>query len=91
MVDRFGNAAAHTTTAEPVMSHFICHIGYAPKVGFSEIPPVSNVMPFPTSTTGGSLGGPPRYSTTTIRGGAAEPLPTASSASIPRFASSFSS
>lgn len=38
------------------MSNFISSM---PSPGLSEMPPVSNVMPLPTSTTGACLAGPP--------------------------------
>jgi len=45
------------TLAAPHMSYFISSIS-AP--GFSEMPPVSKVMPLPTSTMGLSFARPPR-------------------------------
>mmetsp|Transcript_13137 Transcript_13137/g.46124 ORF Transcript_13137/g.46124 Transcript_13137/m.46124 type:complete len:205 (-) Transcript_13137:998-1612(-) len=47
------------TSAEPPMSFFICRI---PDAGLMSSPPVSNVMPFPTSVTLGSLSFPHRRS-----------------------------
>lgn len=45
-----------STEAAPHMSYFISSM---PSPGLSEMPPVSNVMPLPTSTTGACLAGPP--------------------------------
>jgi len=79
-VDRsFSRAAAciaAITTAPPDMSIFISAI---PADGLMEIPPESNVTPFPTSTTGpfpGAAWGarsPSRYSITSNRGGRCSP------------------
>ena len=44
------------TLPAPDMSYFISSISAA---GFSEMPPVSKVTPFPTRTTGFCLFGPP--------------------------------
>ena len=44
------------TLPAPDMSYFISSISAA---GFSEMPPVSNVMPLPMSTTGFCFFGPP--------------------------------
>ena len=47
-----------STLAAPHMSNFISSISGA---GLSEMPPVSKVMPLPTSTTGFSSALPPVY------------------------------
>ncbi len=68
------SVSAAITAAEPLMSNFISSI--APG-SLSEMPPVSNVMPLPTSTMGafGAFG--PLYSMTMKRGGTALPWVTA--------------
>ena len=45
-----------STVPAPLMSYFISSMSAA---GLSEMPPVSKVMPLPTSTTGACLAGPP--------------------------------
>ena len=45
-----------STVPAPHMSYFISSISAA---GLSEMPPVSKVMPLPTSTTGACLAAPP--------------------------------
>ena len=61
-----------TTAAAPDMSSFIWCIFAG---GFSEMPPVSNVMPLPTNAT--CLVAPfGRYSIRIKRGGRVEPWPT---------------
>ena len=61
-----------STVAAPHMSYFMPTIDPA---GFSDKPPVSNVMPFPTSATcrTASAGA---YSSRTSRGGRSDPWPT---------------
>ena len=73
------------TVAEPPMSYFISSM---PAPGFSEIPPVSNVMPLPTS-----MGCCPFWSPLSVKmtmhGLREEPIPTATKPPIPwRFAAS---
>ncbi len=46
---------AHATAAPPAMSSFICSIFSA---GLIEMPPVSKVMPLPTSPSTGVCGAP---------------------------------
>ena len=46
---------AHATAAPPAMSSFIRSI---PSAGLMEMPPVSNVMPLPTSPSTGLAGAP---------------------------------
>ena len=55
-----------STLAAPHMSYFISSISAA---GLSEMPPVSKVMPLPTSTTGLSVFLPAIYSSTMNFGG----------------------
>jgi hypothetical protein len=62
------------------MSYFISSMFWA---GLIEIPPLSNVTPFPTSTTGAPV--PPLYSSAMNRGSSALPCDTLSSAPIPSF------
>jgi hypothetical protein len=58
---------AHATAAPPAMSSFIRSI---PSAGLIEIPPVSNVMPLPTSPSTGRTGAPGGSCRNTInRGG----------------------
>ena len=59
-----------STEPAPHMSYFISSM---PSPGFSEMPPVSNVMPLPTSTTGAALAAPPWYCSTMNWGGSTEP------------------
>ncbi len=63
------------------MSNFISSIAGP---GFSEMPPVSNVTPLPTSTTGLSLPAP-RYFMTMSFAGSAVPAVTDSSEPMPSF------
>ena len=78
------------TTAPPDMSVFI---GTIASRGFSDRPPVSYVMPLPTSTTRGvsasKSGGV--YVSSISRGGRVEPMPTATIPPNPSAASTFSS
>ena len=77
LTPRRRSAAARTVpiaVAAPIMSHFMSPIFSA---GLIEIPPESNVTPFPTSATGASPFRPPRYSRTTTRGSSAAPRLTA--------------
>ena len=61
-----------STLAAPHMSNFISSISAA---GLSEMPPVSKVMPLPTSTTGASLFGRAVVAAATMkRSGSSEPL-----------------
>ena len=53
------------------------------KPGFSEIPPVSKVNPFPTSITGFSFLGPPKYSIIINFGGSFVPCATAAKEPMP--------
>ena len=62
-----------STDAAPHMSYFISSM---PPPGLSEIPPVSKVMPLPTSTTGASFALPPMCLSTMNFGGCALPLVT---------------
>ena len=75
------------TVAAPHISHFISSI---PCGGFNETPPVSNVIPFPTSATGLSDGFPPLYSITIILEGSSLPRPTDKKDPIFIFSRSFS-
>ncbi len=70
------------TLAAPHMSNFISSM-VAP--GLSEMPPVSNVMPLPTSTWGAAPLAPPLYFITISRGGCAEPLVTDRNEPMPSF------
>ena len=72
---------APITLAAPHMSNFISSIVAA---GLIDIPPESNVMPFPTSTIGACERGAPRYSRTMSRGGSRLPRVTESSEPMPR-------
>ena len=65
-----------STIAEPDMSVFMPSM---PSAGLTCRPPVSNVMPLPTSTTRGVDAVAPAgsWSSRTSRGGVAEPWPTA--------------
>ncbi len=79
----FSSATARSTPktlAAPHMSNFIWSISAA---GLIEMPPVSNVMPLPTSTTGFCFFGLPRYSNTMNRGGSSLPLVTDRNEPIP--------
>ena len=68
-----------STEAAPHMSNFISSIS-AP--GLSEMPPVSKVMPLPTSATGAWRADPPWYCSTISLGGCSEPWATDSSEPI---------
>src|SRR5580698_2420914 len=61
------------TEPAPSMSYFISSM-LSP--GLSEMPPVSNVMPLPTSTTGAALAAAPWYCSTMNWGGSTEPFAT---------------
>ena len=61
------------TVAAPHMSYFISSMAAA---GLIEIPPVSKVIPLPTSAMGADLVLPPLYSSTMSRGGCADPAVT---------------
>ena len=63
---------AASITAAPHMSNFISSM---PRAGFREIPPASNVIPLPTSTTGAALPAP-LYENSIKAGSTAEPLET---------------
>ncbi len=65
------------TAAAPDMSYFMSSMFCA---GLIEMPPVSKVTPFPTSTTGAPSA--PWYSSTMKRGSSTLPCATASSAPI---------
>ena len=67
-----------STAAAPDMSYFMSSMFCA---GLIEMPPVSNVTPFPISTTGAPAA--PLYSSAMKRGSWALPCATASSAPIP--------
>ncbi len=72
-----------STLAAPPMSNFISSIS-AP--GLSEMPPLSKVMPLPTSTTGPlalAPPGAPLYCRTMKRGGSSEPWATARNEPMP--------
>jgi hypothetical protein len=66
-----------STAAAPDMSNFMSSMFCA---GLIEIPPVSNVTPFPTSTTGAASD--PLYSSTMKRGSSALPCAIDSRAPI---------
>ena len=61
------------TDAAPHMSNFIWSMS---RPGFSEMPPLSNVMPLPTSTSGFCFLGLPWYSIAMKRGGSSLPAVT---------------
>ncbi len=68
---------APMTAAPPAMSSFIRSM---PSAGLMEMPPVSNVMPLPTSPSTGEAGAPGGLCVMTItRGGSALPRATPSS------------
>ena len=82
-------ATAPNTDAAPHMSNFISSIA---DEGLMEIPPVSNVTPFPTRTTGLSSSPAPWYRKTISFAGRALPCDTDSREFMPRsFISSSSS
>ena len=66
-------ASVPSTVAAPLMSNFISSM---PGGSFSEMPPVSNVIPLPIRTIGGRAAGAPRYSATIRRGGSSLPRVT---------------
>ena len=70
------------TAAAPPMSPFISHI---PAAGLMEIPPLSKVMPLPTTMSGASSACPAGACSRMIRRGSlAEPAATAANAPMPR-------
>ncbi len=71
-----------STLAAPPMSNFISSISAA---GLIEMPPVSKVMPLPTSTIGACVFAAPWYCATMKRGGSAEPCATARKEPMPSF------
>ena len=79
---------APSTLAAPHMSNFISSISPA---GLMEMPPVSNVMPLPTSATGGASRLPPLYSRMMNLGGWWLPRATARKQPMPRRSMSFCS
>ena len=68
------------TTPEPHMSYFISSILDA---GLMDIPPLSNVSPFPTNTFGFCFLGPPMYSIMMNFGGTSVPEATPAKAPMP--------
>jgi len=78
--------SAPSTLAAPHMSNFISSISAE---GLIEIPPVSKVMPLPTSATGGAPRLPPWYSATMSFGGSRLPRATARKQPMPSFSMSF--
>ncbi len=74
-----------STLAAPHMSNFISSM---PGPGLSEIPPVSKVMPLPTSTVGATVFAAPAYCKTMKRNGSLEPWATAAKEPIPSFSTS---
>ena len=72
---------APKTEAAPDMSNFISSM---PGGCLSEMPPVSKVMPLPTSATGASPFVPPAYSSTMSRAGSSEPRVTERNEPMPR-------
>ena len=77
---------APSTAAPPAMSSFMAHI---PSPGLIEMPPLSKVIPFPQSTTGGPSAPSGRCSTMMKRAGSSEPWATPRRAPI--FSSAISS
>ena len=73
------------TLAAPPMSNFISSISPG---GLREIPPVSKVMPLPTSTVGASDLAPPWYFSTMKRSGSADPCATDMKEPMPNLATS---
>ncbi len=71
---------APITAAAPPISIFMSDM---PGPGFSEMPPLSKVIPFPTSTIGFSPFSPPFHSMMIKRGSMALPWFTASRPPIP--------
>ena len=81
--------SAPITAAPPAMSTFIRSM---PSAGLIEMPPVSNVMPLPTSPSTGPGGAPGGLCSITITlGGSALPCATPSNRPMPRARISFSS
>ena len=78
---------AAITAAPPAMSVFIC---FMPSAGLSDSPPLSNVMPLPTSTMC-SRAPAGAYPSSISRGGEADPCPTAMRPPNPCAASSSAS
>ena len=76
------------TATAPDLSNFIAAM---PVASLSEMPPESNVIPFPTTATVRPRRVPPGYSRMTRRGGWSEPPPTAKRPPHFNRASSFSS
>ncbi len=72
-----------STLAAPDMSNFISSMSGA---GLMEMPPLSKVMPLPTSTVGASPLGPPWYCSTMKRSGSAEPCATDMNEPMPSLA-----
>ena len=80
---------AHTTAAPPAMSSFMRSI---PSAGLIEMPPVSNVMPFPTSPSTGPRGAPAgSWRMTISRGGSWLPRATPRSRPMPSCSMALSS
>ncbi|MCY1452223.1 hypothetical protein D9M71_691320 [compost metagenome] len=77
-----------STLAAPHMSNFISSM---PRPGFRLMPPVSKVMPLPTSTCGASSFLAPLYCRTISRGGCSLPWDTARKEPMPSSRSFFSS
>ena len=75
------------TLAAPHMSNFISSI---PPLDFKLIPPVSNVIPFPTIACGLVLAFAPLYSITISLASSADPADTESREPIPNLAICFS-
>ena len=69
-----------TTAAAPAMSEVMWSMFAA---GLIEMPPVSNVMPLPTSATDARGDGPPDQRSRTSRGLRDEPLPDPEDAAVP--------
>ena len=85
------NASARmvpATTPAPPMSMVMSSM---PAAGFSEIPPVSNTTPLPTSASGAASLSPPFHFITTTLEGLADPWPTHRSVRMPSFSNSASS
>ena len=75
-----------STLAAPHISYFISSMS-AP--GLSEMPPVSKVMPLPTSAIGFCVLAPPLYSSVISLGGCALPRVTDRKEPMPSFSMSF--
>ena len=76
------------TLAAPPMSNFISSISAD---GLIEMPPLSKVMPLPTSTTGAASFAAPRYCATMNLGASLEPCATARNAPMPSLSTSLRS